>query len=318
MAVTKPIEILTYGGGAVGAIYSWMISRGNHSPVRITIVCRSNYSTIATSGFEISSDLFGPSHYRPDFVVPGGPECASAIANLRGGPVEFDYILISTKVSNGKVDIPPSLVTAGKTTILLFQNGVGIEEPYVKAFPHNTIISAVLYISCAQPSPGKLEHVGAINYVNMGIYPVPPPGSPLDEKLELIAALLESGGCTATPVANILSDRWLKTVWNGCWNILCVLSGVDTHAFLAIPESRDVIRKLTTELVNVSRRVLDVVDGNGKPRVQMNITMAEEAVRITPSMLQDARKGKEMEVETLCGEVLRQAGKLGVDVPVLR
>lgn len=324
---------------AMGALYSWIISLGPR-PVNFTMACRSNYSVVKSSGFTISSSIFGPGQFRPQKVIRDVFELACPNDPTKS-IVEYDLVLVCTK-SSGKVDIPAHIVTPGKTAIVLFQNGINIEAPYKEAFPSNPVISAVLYVSCGQPEPGKIVHVGNIDIVKLGEYPDPPAGEPTHPSLQLIADLLQGGGCNATAVPHIQSYRWLKTVWNGCWNVLCAVSGLDTHAFLASsPRARGAVQVLSQELVAVAKRALGVVgadgqlasEGEGEGKVSKevlelwcdgalimgwNITVAERQVPITPSMLQDARKGVEMEVEAFCGEVVRTGERLGVEMPVLK
>lgn len=63
-------------------------------------------------------------------------------------------VLVSTKAL---LDASPSLseqigpIMKKNTSVVLLQNGVGAEEPLHKAFPGNTIISAV--VSTPSPTP---------------------------------------------------------------------------------------------------------------------------------------------------------------------
>ncbi|KAI5794306.1 ketopantoate reductase PanE/ApbA C terminal-domain-containing protein [Peziza echinospora] len=337
LEVQKPVEVLTYGGGSMGALYSFILARNSIRPVNITIKCRGNYSQVLASGYTITSDLLGTHNFRPHRVVRHTSELLSP------NPVtEYDYIFVSTKatIPGGKVDIPPSLVTPGKTSIVLLQNGVGIEEPYKVAFPDTPIISVICYVSVLQPSPSEIRHVGSVDMVVCGLYPPPPPTPTTAketsdmEKLTHLTEIWSDGGCNAIVAPNIISERWRKTVWNGCWNVICVLTGLDTHSVIESSKySEELVKSVTLEIVRTARRVLgiDGVDGNEIPgidedlkktwdveeRVGMNLSLAAQTVPITPSMLQDARKGIEMEVEVLCGNIVREAQKHGVDTPIL-
>jgi len=48
------------------------------------------------------------------------------------------------------------------------------------------------------------------------------------------------------------------------------------------------------------------------------LPLTKDISQIVPSMLQDARKGVEMEVEALCGNVWRAAERAGVQAPRLQ
>ena len=146
----------------MGALYSWIISLGSR-PVNFTMVCRSNYSVVQSSGFVIDSFLFGPGQFCPQNVIRDVSEVACPNDPTKS-IIEYDLVFVCTK-SSGKVDIPTHIVTPGKTAIVLFQNGINIEAPYKEVFPSNPVISAVLYVSCGQPEPGKIVHVGNIDIV---------------------------------------------------------------------------------------------------------------------------------------------------------
>lgn len=52
---------LTVGTGAVGAIYSWRLSKS----CNVTAVCRSNYDIVKEQGFTIESAKFGNENFKP-------------------------------------------------------------------------------------------------------------------------------------------------------------------------------------------------------------------------------------------------------------
>jgi 2-dehydropantoate 2-reductase len=59
--MTHNPRILTVGTGAIGAIYSWRLSK----TCDITAVCRSNYEAVKSNGFNIESAKFGNEIFKP-------------------------------------------------------------------------------------------------------------------------------------------------------------------------------------------------------------------------------------------------------------
>ena len=142
-------KVLVHGSGAIGAIYIYILQQ---SGCTVTAVCRSNYSAVKANGFTIDSDKFGKNiKVRPDHVVQSPAEAASQ------GLGPFDYIIVSTKALPGQKLSTPEIirpaVTEGETTIVLIQNGIGIEDEYAAAFPKNILISCVVYLPTTQISP---------------------------------------------------------------------------------------------------------------------------------------------------------------------
>lgn len=71
----------------------------------------------------------------------------------------YDYVVVTTKALPDIVDdseLIQDAVTSDRTSIVLVQNGVGVEEPHRKRFPKTPILSAVTVVSAAQVSQGKI------------------------------------------------------------------------------------------------------------------------------------------------------------------
>jgi 2-dehydropantoate 2-reductase len=222
-------SILVHGSGAIGAIYIYILQQAGCS---VTAVCRSNYSAVKSNGFTIDSDKFGKNiRVRPDHVVQGPAEAVS----LGLGP--FDYIIVSTKALPGQKPSTPEIiepaVTEGKTTIVLIQNGIGIEDEYATAFPNNTLISCVVYLPTTQISPGHIR-MGAIELLHIGPFPsTQDSSSPATISTERLRGILEQGGSNVHSHYDVQAQRWSKLLVNASWNPICALSLSRDVAFLA-------------------------------------------------------------------------------------
>ena len=84
-----PINILVIGYGAVGILYSYILSHASPN-VRITALCRSSYDQ-ASTGIELDSLKFGKVEgFRPFRVVKSEEEARE----VEGG---YDYIMLCVK-----------------------------------------------------------------------------------------------------------------------------------------------------------------------------------------------------------------------------
>lgn len=143
------------GTGAVGAFYGSRI----HLPpsTLVSVTCRSNYAAVLKSGIALETHSFGSYHFSPHKVFPS----IEAAAGPQGE--EWDYIVVTTKALPDVVDdselIAPLVLGANgkKATIVLIQNGVGVEEPHRKRFGSTPILSAVTVVSAEQSSPGVVR-----------------------------------------------------------------------------------------------------------------------------------------------------------------
>lgn len=133
------------GAGAVGCFYA---SRIQSKEAKVSLICRSNYAQIKARGSVISlrTHSFGDYTFKPHSIYPD-------ISSAQGQ--EWNYIIIATKALPDTALPIESLVTV-KTAIILIQNGVGIERPYLDKFPGNPILSAVTVISAEQVEQGVI------------------------------------------------------------------------------------------------------------------------------------------------------------------
>lgn len=130
-------NILVIGTGAIGGFYA---SRLSTVPgVRVSAICRSNYDVIKKNGLRVTSPIFGDTIFRPTYTFASADE---ARATKRREGLPWDYLIVTTKVLGDPSALAEGLVD-GDSTVVVFQNGLGVEEPYGKRFPKSPIISAV-------------------------------------------------------------------------------------------------------------------------------------------------------------------------------
>ena len=146
-----PTRILLIGAGAIGTFYGSRLAQAPHTLV--SALCRSNYNAVKTTGFKITSPKFEEVRFKPEHLF-------SSPAEARKANVDWDYLLVATKALPDVSDdsaLLEGLVGPG-TSIVLVQNGIGIEEPYERRFPKACILSGVTIASVAQPTPGHIRH----------------------------------------------------------------------------------------------------------------------------------------------------------------
>lgn len=136
------------GTGAVGAFYGSRL----HGPAQVSVTCRSNYEAVKANGLQLKTHSFGDYHFQPHAVFP------SIEAAAQSGTA-FDYIVVTTKalpdVTDDSLTIAP--VVSRASSVVLIQNGVGVEDPHRARFPTTPILSAVTIVSAAQTEPGVVR-----------------------------------------------------------------------------------------------------------------------------------------------------------------
>ncbi len=302
-------RILIFGTGSIGATYAYVLSRAIPASNVVT-VCRSNFESASRDGFTIHSTLWGQNQKVHPVVVRSISEASALDPSSH-----FDYILICSKA----LPTTPSTAQLIKpavsplTTIVLIQNGIGIEEPYHFLFPNNPLLSTVVYLPATQTSPGVVQHK-EIEMLHIGSYP----SSPNTESASKFANLIIESGASAKVHADIQFERWSKLLVNCCWNPICALSrSRDAQILTATPISKEVVRGIMLEIAAVAQACgYDV--GDKEVDYQLGRAAARELPGTEPSMMADAMAGRKMEIEAIVGGVFRIAEEKGVETPMLR
>jgi len=306
-----PTNILLHGSGAIGTIYVYLLLQAGCS---VTAVCRSNYEAAKANGFTIDSDKYGQGvHVRPTQVARSLAEAAAQSTEA------FDYVIVCTKAlpeaRTAKL-IQPA-VTEGKTTIVLIQNGIGIENEYASLFPSIPLLSCVVYLPTTQISPAHIQ-MGAIELLEIGTYPASA-YTPKHAKAatDFFLETVKRGGSDAHFYPEIQEQRWRKLLVNASWNPICALTLSRDVAFLASsPSAESCVEGVMREAVAVAQAL-----GYKSVTADMAAEQMERATGrmggrgIEPSMLVDVLSGRRMEVEVILGEPVRIARRLGVSVP---
>jgi 2-dehydropantoate 2-reductase len=124
----------------------------------------------------------------------------------------FDYILVTLKALPECYNVAEIIAPAvsENTTVVLIQNGLGVEEPITDRFPNNPIISIVAYIGTFQDEPGKITMVGKESLI-VGKYLAAKRDS--DKQRAEFVELLKKGDVDVQIVEDVEKVRWQKLFW---------------------------------------------------------------------------------------------------------
>jgi 2-dehydropantoate 2-reductase len=293
-----PPRILIIGAGAIGAFYGAALQAAG---AEVSVVCRSEISTVRENGFSIESQRLGNRTLIPAQAV-------STPSDYQGGPP--DYALVCVKVVEGTDRVSLIRDAVGpETTIVLIENGVEIEGEIADAFPDNELVSALAFVQVSRLAPGKVKHY-AFGDLHFGNYP-----SGLTDSTRRFAALLESGGIRCTLTEDVVTARWQKCLWNAVFNPISVMGGVlDTGQILGTPEGEALVRRAMGE-------VCAIAAATGHPLDESLAGQFIEGTRKAPpyktSMALDYENGRPMETEVILGNAVRAGRRENVAIPSL-
>lgn len=300
----SPTKVLIFGTGGVGCIYGYFCHQGGAA---VTAVCRSNYQVVKDHGIHIRSQIFGLAHYKPNVVR--SVEDAQA-----QGP--FDFILVCNKAFPGTSQLIRPAVQPG-TTIVLAQNGIGIESEYVEVYPNNDVISGVVYLPTTQTEPGVVE-MGFEQRFEIGTFPAEASATAKTKIRQLVDLWTAGGGCCSS-FDDIQPRRWVKVAVNACYNPICALTLCDdANFFRSSPNAAATVAKVMEEVGRIAKAAgYDVVT---EKLIQETVEGSRGRMAtggIETSMLTDIRNKRPLEVDAILGNTLRFASQYKVATPYL-
>ena len=282
------MRVLLIAPGAVGAYFGGKLALAGAS---VTVAGRRSGEWMER-GFSIRS-IAGDFQWRPE-------EWSGAA----------DWIIVTGKFLPDADYLPYALpYMDARTRVLLIQNGIGIEEPWLKQFPDHPLYSAVAYIGVSRSAPHLIDHTGS-GYLIFGRHN----GAAEPEAAEL-AALWHSVGIRADLTEEIGSFRWRKLLWNVPYNIVSVLTRADTRRMMDGGALEQICLAMMEETAAVAAAC-------GFPQSPEILAETAEYTRNFPpyktSMLLDFEAGRQLETEGILGNVLAAAEAHNVPVPHLK
>jgi 2-dehydropantoate 2-reductase len=314
---STPPRVLIFGTGSIGAVYAWVLARAI-TPSNVFAICRSNYAVASTEGFTINSSVFGNNlNFKPRVART----VDEAVSLLPSGE-KFDFIVVTAKAIPTTPSIPEQLRPAigPNTTIALIQNGISIEEPYATLYPHNPLLSCVVYLPATQTSPAVISH-SEVELLHIGTYPSNHPSPQHQTAATSFSQLLISGGASTELHADIQLQRFSKLLVNASWNPVCALSlSRDAQFLQSSPPSSSLslINSLMLEIALIAQ-AYGYSDINASTvEYQINRAKVRKLPGIEPSMFADAKVHARMEVDAIVGNAVRLAEEKGVETPLLK
>ncbi|KAK5050464.1 hypothetical protein LTR84_003745 [Exophiala bonariae] len=302
-------KVLVVGTGCIGSVYACILARSNRT--QVTCVCRSDYEFVKEYGLKVSSSILGEIQSRPTVVQ----NVAEAIHRTPGA---FDYIIICTKAAETTIarvieQINPA-ITPGMTSIVVIQNGLGVERVFHTAYPEATIISGVAYMPTIKISPGVFLH-SEMERLHLGLYP----SAVASRTLMTFAELAREGGAYIMIHDDIQAERWRKVVANGAVNPICALSRCpDRKLVESSTLGFELVKEVMEEIAAVATSVgYGHIVTPATVEMQFTRTLSRPWPGVQPSMMTDALNKRPMEVQAIIGEIVAIAGEKNVRIPRL-
>ncbi len=235
--------------------------------------------------------------------VRNGPDRVSASIETVSLPklARLDGLVAVTAKSYANEAIASALKSkAINGPIVLMQNGVGVERPFLEA-GLAPIFRCILYVTGQRTA----EHEFAFHPISdsaVGIV------TGTDKELEKVVRSLTTAGFPFCAERSIQRQIWKKAIINSVFNSICPLLDVDNGVFARDKEAARLAEEVTGECLALTERLRIGLTANELMEQAMRISKGSDGQLI--STLQDIRNGRETEIEFLNLEIARIAASL--------
>jgi len=290
------LTLAVVGAGAMGGYFAGRIAESGGAVVLVD-VDEDRLAAIARDGLRVENDS-GDRRVR----------MATAKATDLTDPV--DLVIVFTKGMHTRAAVESVRhIVADHTWFLTLQNGLGNPELIASLFPRNPVASGVTDVpsDLAGPAHVRSDRAGSVRLWSAD-------GEP-SAGLEQIRSLLDGAGITCIADPEIRTAIWEKASFNAALNPLTALTRLPVGG-LDNDDGRAVIGEIVAEAVTAASASGIVVD---QARILSKVDHALTYHRThEPSMLQDLRAGRQTEIETINGAIVRTADANGTPAPVNR
>lgn len=299
MSTPRP-RIGIIGAGAIGGFYGAMLARAGYD---VHFLLRSEYDAVKESGLQINSAMHGV--LRIDQV--------NAYRNASEMP-KCDWLLIGAKSTSNR-DLAPSIIdaAAGGATVVVLQNGLGVEDDLRQVLPnHLHVLGGLCFICVHRSALGVVEHQ-ALGGINLGYHSGPTDDE--NERKGLVEAGVEmfrAAGVDSNAAANLAQARWQKLVWNMPYNGLSVLLDAGTAPLMANSDSRALVRAIMQEACGAAAACGHVLPD---VLVERMLAATDHMPDYLPSMYHDHAQGRPMELDAIYAAPLAAAAAAGYAMP---
>ncbi len=289
------MKVAVVGAGAVGLYYG---ARLQKSGEEVHYLLKSDYEAVRRSGIKVRA---------PD----GSFQLSDVKIYLKSREIkEVDLVIVAVNATSNALlpDLITPLLGPG-TAILSLQNGLGDVEFLRESFPLNPLFGGACFMCLNRVGPGVVEsHYPG----SMVIAELARSGS---EMLSEIVEMMNRAKLNCRKSDDIDLMRWEKLLWNVPFNGLAIAAGqVTTDVIISDVGLRRLARGLMEQMAHAAAAIgKDLSPELIDRQFEMTKTMGD----YQPSSLVDFLSGKEVEVEAIWGEPLRQALEAGLDVPKL-
>ncbi|WP_426357463.1 ketopantoate reductase family protein [Pseudocolwellia sp. HL-MZ19] len=300
------MNFLIIGAGGIGCFYGAKLQIAGH---HVTFLSRGEHLyAMQQSGLEVE-------HKESYFSDP--VEALDIDALIKNKVCDhYDLIMLTTK-GGATASILEQLdhwLSNSETPFLSLQNGVDNEPLISKAIgEERTLGGLAVRIGGHIIEPGKVHATGAAQLI-IGAWPnVENCSIEKNNNIEKLIEVFVSAEISTQLSLNIKQELWRKLLINNGVNPLSAITGLNTGELTSH-------KTLTLRVYEMMEEVASVAKADDVVLSKQDIDEMYELIctfdPIKTSMLIDKEKGRPLELDSICGAVLRRSEKLGIQTPI--
>ena len=308
------MKIVVVGAGALGSIYAAYLARDGHD---VSLIARGERArALAKHG-----------------VLVEGMEAFSAHCGIVTEPERLrsaDLLIVATKTYDTRNALQ-SMRTLKVASAFSVQNGVLKNEMIAETFGQAAALGAVSLLG-GQVLPAQGDEPGAVRYTMPGATIVGEISGGESSRVHDVVGALARAGLNAQASNQVTSVEWSKFVsWSGV-SAMAILTRQPTWRFLVDPDTALMAARVMRETAAVAlRQGVTLIDSRLTSAAFIHRSEAEavkiiqaygeqlkaSAPGLRQSILQDADRGRRLEVDETLDYTIALAARLGVPTPTL-
>ncbi len=304
------MRIAIIGAGGIGCYYGAKLVQAKHD---VTFIARGEHLAV------MQSDGLSVTH--PDFTFNEKiTACSLDELTAKHKSSDFDLLLICIKaISTSEISsILKEWINLESDSpyIVSLQNGMGNEQVLTEYLGESKIIGGLaVRIGADVIKPARVTAVGVAQII-MGAWPHNVDADP--DRIKFVSKIVEmfnQAGISTKESNDIRKELWRKLMINNGTNALAALTQRDTKYLSHHEEFATLMKCMMQETALAS-----YVDSSNlmESDVEEMFQLIYEFDAIKPSMLIDREKGRTLELDEICGVVIKGCEALGKDAPYTR
>jgi 2-dehydropantoate 2-reductase len=223
---------------------------------------------------------------------------------------DFDLGIVATKGTELAAAASRLTGLAVGATLMTVQNGLGAER-IVRDHGDWPVLSAVTFMSGTRHADTHVEYI-----LDTETW-IGPFEDAEYERAEEVAELFRAAGLKARAFPDLRPAQWSKLIFNATVNAVAALTGLPHDPRFAARELPTDLGHLVHDLVDEGTRVAAAAGvGLHEDPWEMNVLATQRGSAHYPSMLEDVEARRPTEIDLITGALVREAARLGVDVPL--